>query len=49
MANQNIIDLLKRYTLLLNSEGFSVNKAYLFGSYSTGTATEQNKLILKKL
>ena len=39
MAKSEIIELLKRYVLLLNAEGFSVNKAYLFGSYSNETAT----------
>jgi predicted nucleotidyltransferase len=40
MAQGEIIELLKRYIVLLNIEGISVNKAYLFGSYSNNTATE---------
>jgi predicted nucleotidyltransferase len=40
MANKEIIDLLKKYILLLNKEGISVHKAYLYGSHSTG---QENK------
>jgi len=44
MARSEIIELLKKYILLLNSEGVSVNKAFLFGSYSTDTATESSDI-----
>ena len=44
MANQEVIEMLKRYVVLLNSEGISVSEAYLFGSYSTDTATEQSDI-----
>ena len=44
MARSEIIELLKKYVLLLNSEGVSVNKAFLFGSYSTDTATESSDI-----
>lgn len=40
MAKDEIITLIKKYVTLLNSEGLSVQKAFLFGSYSTGSATE---------
>ena len=40
MATNEVIELLRKYILLLNSEGISVYKAFLFGSYSTNTATE---------
>ena len=40
MATNEVIELLKKYILLLNTEGISVYKAYLFGSYSTNTASE---------
>lgn len=39
MANKEIIILVKKYIKLLNTEGLSVKKAFLFGSYSTGLAT----------
>lgn len=39
MATQEIIELLRKYVLLLNSQGISVEKAYLFGSYAKGSAT----------
>jgi len=40
MATNEVIELLRKYVALLNTEGISVYKAYLFGSYSTNTATE---------
>lgn len=40
MATSEVIELLRKYVALLNMEGISVYKAYLFGSYSTNTATE---------
>lgn len=40
MAKNEVIELLKKYILLLNAEGISVYKAYLFGSYSTDTASD---------
>ncbi len=39
MAKEEIIALIKKYVDLLNTEGLSVRKAFLFGSYSTGVAT----------
>ena len=44
MARSEVIELLKKYILLLNSEGISVNKAFLFGSYSTDTASESSDI-----
>lgn len=44
MARSEIIELLKKYVMLLNLEGVSVNKAYLFGSYSTDTASENSDI-----
>ena len=44
MATNEVIELLKKYILLLNSEGISVYKAYLFGSYSTNTASEMSDI-----
>jgi predicted nucleotidyltransferase len=44
MARSEVIELLKKYVLLLNSEGISVHKAFLFGSYSTDTASESSDI-----
>jgi len=33
MAKREVIDILKKYVSLLNSEGISVEKAFLYGSY----------------
>lgn len=44
MARSEVIELLKKYVILLNSEGISVNKAFLFGSYSTDTASEKSDI-----
>lgn len=44
MARSEVIELLKKYILLLNSEGISVNKAFLFGSYSTDNASESSDI-----
>jgi predicted nucleotidyltransferase len=44
MARSEVIELLKTYIFLLNSEGISVEKAYLFGSYITDTANESSDI-----
>ena len=44
MAKSEVIELLKSYILLLNTEGISVYKAFLFGSYSTDTASETSDI-----
>lgn len=44
MANKEVIELLKKNIVLLNSEGISVNKAFLFGSYSNDTASEYSDI-----
>lgn len=44
MAKEEIIRLIKNYVDLLNREGLSVQKAFLFGSYSTGAATNSSDI-----
>lgn len=44
MAKSEVVELLKKYILLLNTEGISVYKAYLFGSYSTDTASDTSDI-----
>ena len=41
MAKNEVINLLKAYISLLRSEGISIDKAYLYGSYLTNTATNE--------
>ena len=44
MAEEEIIALLKNYIDLLNKEGLSVRKAFLFGSYSVGRANSSSDI-----
>ena len=44
MATREVIELLKKYVILLNAEGISVNRAFLFGSYSTDTSSESSDI-----
>ena len=44
MAKREIIKLLKEYVMLLNAEGISVSKAYLFGSYLNNTASDESDI-----
>lgn len=44
MVTRDVIELLKKYIALLNTEGVSVNKAFLFGSYSNDTASETSDI-----
>ncbi|MEI6576779.1 MAG: nucleotidyltransferase domain-containing protein [Bacteroidota bacterium] len=44
MARTEVIELLRKYVFLLNSEGISVTKAFLFGSYSDDTANENSDI-----
>jgi uncharacterized protein len=39
MADQEVIEKVRRFLSLLQSSGISVSKAYLFGSYNTGKAS----------
>ena len=44
MAKEEIITIIKKYIDLLNAEGLSVRKAFLFGSYLTGTETNMSDI-----
>lgn len=44
MARGEVIELLKKYILLLNNEGISVTKAFLFGSYTKDTASDSSDI-----
>ena len=44
MARGEVIELLKKYILLLNREGISVTKAFLFGSYAKDTPSDTSDI-----
>ena len=44
MAKEEVVELLKKYIILLNAEGISVNKAFLFGSYSNDSASDSSDI-----
>ncbi|GDX46414.1 hypothetical protein LBMAG24_17420 [Bacteroidota bacterium] len=44
MAKSEIVEVLKKYIFILRSEGITVDKAYLYGSYLTNTATEDSDI-----
>ena len=44
MAQGEVIQLLKKYIEILREEGISVNKAYLYGSYSDNSASEESDI-----
>ncbi len=44
MAKEEIIAIIKNYVDLLNTEGLSVRKAFLFGSYLTDIATNSSDI-----
>ncbi len=46
MAKGEVIELLKKYIYLLRSEGIIVNKAFLYGSYLSNTATDDSDIDL---
>ena len=44
MKREEVIKILKSYISLLNKEGISVYKAFLFGSYATGDASDESDI-----
>lgn len=44
MAKAEVIELLEKYILILNSNGIGVYKAFLFGSYSTNTENDASDI-----
>jgi predicted nucleotidyltransferase len=46
MAKNEVIAILRTYIYLLRSEGISVDKAFLYGSYLTNTATSESDIDL---
>ena len=46
MAKKEVIDILIKYIALLKTEGVFVDKAYLYGSYLTDSATTDSDIDL---
>jgi predicted nucleotidyltransferase len=46
MAKNEVIAIIQTYIYLLRSEGIKVEKAFLFGSYLTNTATSESDIDL---
>lgn len=44
MAQGEVIKLLKKYIEILRAERISISKAFLFGSYSDNSATEESDI-----
>lgn len=44
MAKREIVEILKKYIFVLRSEGITINKAYLYGSYLSNTATDDSDI-----
>jgi predicted nucleotidyltransferase len=46
MAKREVIEILKKYIRLLKTEGIPVEKAFLYGSYLSNTATDDSDIDL---
>jgi len=46
MAKREIIDTLKKYIILLQSEGVLIDKAFLYGSYLSDSANDESDIDL---
>ena len=44
MAKSEIVEILKKYIFVLRSEGITINKAYLYGSYLSNTASADSDI-----
>jgi len=44
MAKREIVEILKKYIIVLRSEGIIIDKAYLYGSYLSNTATDESDI-----
>lgn len=44
MAKREIIEILKKYIVILRSEGITVDRAYLYGIYLSNTANDDNDI-----
>lgn len=46
MAKNEVIEILRKYVYLLRAEGISIDKAFLYGSYLSNTATNDSDIDL---
>lgn len=46
MAKREVIEILKKYICLLKTEGISIDRAFLYGSYLSNTATDESDIDL---
>ena len=46
MADEKVINIIRRYIYLLNNEGFGIDKAFLYGSYASGSNSENSYIDL---
>jgi len=44
MAKREIVEILKKYIFILRSAGINIDKAYLYGSYLSNTATDESDI-----
>jgi predicted nucleotidyltransferase len=44
VAKREIVEILKKYVFILRSEGITVDKAFLYGSYLSNTATDESDI-----
>ena len=44
MAKAEVIELLKSFISILRAEGIVIDRAYLYGSYQSGTATKESDI-----
>jgi predicted nucleotidyltransferase len=44
MAKREIVEILRRYIFVLRSEGITIDKAYLYGSYLSNTASDDSDI-----
>jgi predicted nucleotidyltransferase len=44
MAKREIVEILRKYIFVLRSEGITIDKAYLYGSYLSNTATDESDI-----
>ena len=44
MSRNEVLEVLKKYCILLNSSGIPLEKAFLYGSYSREDATDKSDI-----